>query len=171
MTRAALIFGLALFVLLPACIQAPAAPTQVNTPAVIVVTQVITEIIPPTPVPATPTYTPAPTREPPTPTPTWDPLSAPIYYPLEDCVASRLHVGDKAQVSLVGGANGIRYGRDLYYDTVVAYAQPGSVLEIENGPWCSHGWIVWFVRTADGTVGYTPEGNGNEYWLWPMPQQ
>jgi hypothetical protein len=70
-------------------------------------------------------------------------------------------------VSLVGGANGIRYGRDLHEDTVIAYAQPGAILEIVNGPWCSHGWIVWMVRTADGLVGYTPEGNGNEYWLLP----
>jgi len=153
---------------LSGCIQvvAPTPPASA-TPPILVVTQIVTEIIPPTPLPITPTSTKTSTPEPPTPTPTWDPLNAPIYYPLEDCVASRLHIGDLAQVSLYGGPNGIRYGRDLYYDTIIAYAQPGATLEIVNGPWCSHGWIVWLVRTQDGTVGYTPEGNGNEYWLFP----
>lgn len=168
--RATLFLGFSILILLSACIQLPAAPTQVATPPIVVITQVVTEIVPPTPVPVTPTNTPVPTPEPPTPTPTWDALAAPIYYPLENCVASRLHIGDRAQVSLTAGSNGIRYGRDLYYDTIIAYAEPGAVLEIENGPWCSRGWIVWLVRTSDGTVGYTPEGNGDEYWLLPMPR-
>jgi hypothetical protein len=155
---------LSLYLALVACVAAPAvSPTA--TSQVIYVTQVITQIIPPTPVPATPTPPPTETQLPPT--PTWDPISAPIYYPLADCVASRLHVGDRAMVSLVGGPNGIRYGRDLSESTVFAYAQPGSTLEIVNGPWCSQGWLVWFVRTADGAEGFTPEGNGNEYWLLP----
>ena len=154
---------------LSACIQIVApTPEPSVTSAVIYVTQIVTEIIPPTPLPATPTSPPTATPEPPTATPTWDPMNAPIYYPLEDCVASRLHVGDNAMVSLSGGANGIRYGTDLFYDTIITYAQPGSTLEIVNGPFCSRGWIVWFVRTLDGTVGYTPEGNGNEYWLLPL---
>lgn len=160
---------LVVFLLLTGCGQAlsPAqAPTQ--TPHIIEVTQVVTEIIPPTPVPETPKPTKTFTPEPPTATPTWDPLSAPIYYPLKDCVASRLHVGDKAMVSLSGGPNGIRYGQDVAYDTIIAYAQPGAILEIVSGPSCSRGWIVWFVRMADGTVGFTPEGNGDEYWLLPI---
>ena len=104
--------------LLPACIRIEAPTQQVATPPVVVITQVVTEMIPPTPLPVTPTAEPTATALPPTLTPTWDPLSAPIYYPLDDCVASRLHVGDKAMVSLVGGANGIRYGRDLAESTI-----------------------------------------------------
>jgi hypothetical protein len=161
----ALIFGLHLA--LTGCGVSPAAQST-PTPAVIYVTQVITQIVPPTPIPATPAPPPTETPAPPSPTPTWDPLAAPIYYPLPDCVASRLHVGDRAMVSLVGGPNGIRYGRDLSEDTIIAYAQPGSIVEILNGPWCSHGWLVWFVRTADGVEGFTPEGDGNEYWLLPV---
>ncbi len=158
-----------LHLVLTACIQAP-APSQVVTPPVIIITQVVTEVIPPTPAPVTPTIPPTATPEPPTLTPTYDPLSAPIYYPLSDCVASRLRIGDRAQVSLSGGANGIRYGRDLSESTVFAYAQPGAILDIVDGPWCSRGWLVWMVRTADGNVGYTPEGNGNEYYLFPAPK-
>ena len=149
---------------LAACVAAPAADSTA-TPQIIYVTQVVTQIIPPTPVP--PTATPPPTETPLPPTPTFDPLSAPIYYPLADCVASRLHVGDLAMVSYEGGPNGIRYGRDLAEGTVIAEAQPGAILEIMNGPWCSRGWIVWFVRTQDGVEGFTPEGDGNEYWLLP----
>ncbi len=159
-----------IFLVMPlsACIQivAPTAPATA-TNSVLIITQVVTEIIPPTPLPATVTPLPTNTPEPPTPTATFDPLSVPIYYPLDDCVASRLHLGDTAMVSLQGGANGIRYGSDLYQDTIIAYAQPGSFLEIMNGPYCSHGWITWFVKMQDGTVGYTPEGNGDEYWLLP----
>ncbi|MFM8319281.1 MAG: hypothetical protein ACKOC5_00070 [Chloroflexota bacterium] len=162
--------GLVLLVIvvlaLGGCSRTPAAPAQV-TPLVVMITQVVTQIIPPTPVPVTDTPAPPPTQEPPTPSPTFDPMAAPIYYPLKDCVASRLHVGDIAMVSYVGGANGIRFGRDLAEDTIIGYAQPGTRLEVVDGPWCSRGWIIWFVRANDGTVGYTPEGDGNEYWLLP----
>lgn len=162
----------AALLLMSACSGQPPAATQkaVETPQVMLITQVVTQLVPPTQAPATDTPQPTATVEPPTPTPTYDPLSAPIYYPLADCVASRLHIGDRAQVSLSGGSNGIRYGVDLTESTVFAYAQPGDILEIVNGPFCSHGWIVWFVRTGDGQVGYTPEGDGNTYWLFPAPK-
>jgi hypothetical protein len=165
--RGLLLVLLSLQLALMACLSTPSAgPTA--TPAVVYVTQVITQIIPPTPIPVTPTLAPTETSVPPSPTPTFDALAAPIYYPIAGCVASRLHVGDQAMVSLVGGPNGIRYGRDLAEDSVFAYAQPGQILEIVNGPWCSRGWIVWFVRTGDGVEGFTPEGDGNEYWLLPV---
>ncbi len=134
---------------------------------VVYITAIVTEIITPTPLPVTPTVPPTPTT-PPSPTPTWDPLSAAIYYPLKDCVASRLHVGDKAMVTYGGGPNGIRYGTDVHYDTVLTYAQEGQILEITGGPYCSYGWIVWKVLTADGIIGFTPEGDGNNYWLIPI---
>ena len=159
---------LALLMLLPACIQIPARTQQAVMPPVVVITQIVTQMILPTPLPVTPTTAPSATPLPPTVAPTYDPLSAPIYYPLKDCVASRLHVGDKAMVSLVGGANGIRYGRDLMEETILGYAQPGAFLEIKSGPWCSRGWIVWFVKTSDGLEGWTPEGDGNTYWLLPV---
>jgi hypothetical protein len=169
LTQAAMLSVLLLILPLSACIKIVVpAPPVTATSLVLVITQIVTEIIPPTPLPATLTPVPTSTPEPATPTPTWDPLNAPVYYPLADCVASRLHLGDIAMVSLSGGANGIRFGSDLYQDTVIAYAQPGSQLEIVNGPYCSRGWIIWFVRMADGTVGYTPEGNGDEYWLLPV---
>ena len=101
-------------------------PTSVPTK---IITQVITQIVVP-PTPALPLVTPA-TPEPIEiiPTPTWDPLSAPIYYPLEDCVASRLYIGDTAIVSLVGGANALRTDINLRTDTnIFTYIEPGETL-------------------------------------------
>jgi hypothetical protein len=163
-----IILLVSLLLLLSACYQNPTVEVPVVTPKILV-TEVVTQVV----FTATPepTHTPVPpaTQTPlPTNTPTFDPLSAPIYYPLADCVASRLYVGDVAMVSLVGGPNGVRYGLDMSEATVSEYAQPGDQLEIVDGPWCSHGWIVWLVRTKSGFVGYTPEGNGDEYWLWPV---
>lgn len=160
-----LVFSLSLII--SACSPSSAA-TEVAQKTILV-TQVVTEVV----YTATPepTATPMPTATPtpvPTSTPTFDPYSAPVYYPLKDCVASRLHVGDVAMVSPGGGPNGIRYGMDLHYDTIVEYADPGTTLDIIGGPYCSHGWIVWMVQTKNGVIGYTPEGNGNEYWLLPV---
>jgi hypothetical protein len=157
-----------LFLLTLACrVEAPRiileeSPTAPPPP---IITQVVTEVITPTPAP---TSTPQPTSTPEiTATSTYDPLSAPIYYPLEGCAASRLHMGDYAMVSLVGGANGIRSGLDLQSEIVEYYAQPGEILKIVGGPFCSYGWIVWLVETGSAYRGFTPEGNGEEYWLFP----
>jgi hypothetical protein len=156
-----------LFAITACSIGATQAPPTPTAPPEVIVTEVITQVVVATtaaPSP-TPNYTPTTAL---TVTPTWDPYSAPIWYPLKDCVASRLHVGDKAMVTYGGTANGIRYGRDIHYDTIAGYAQPGQIIDIIDGPWCSQGWMVWMVKTADGLSGYTPEGDGNSYWLLPV---
>jgi hypothetical protein len=160
---------LSLFLVSLACrVEAPKivledSPTPPPPP---IITQVVTQIITPTPLP---TSTPIPTNTPQiTPTATYDPLSAPIYYPLEGCAASRLHVGDRAMVSLVGGPNAIRQSPDVQNGVIDYYAQPGEILNIVGSPYCSLGWIMWLVETQSGYRGYTPEGNGNEYWLFPV---
>ena len=133
-----------------------------------VITVIVTQVVPPTNTPV-PTNTLLPTATP-EPTSTYDPYSVPIYYPLADCAASRLHIGDRAFVTYGGRPNAIRYGSDLHYDTVIGYAYQGEEMEIIDGPYCSYGWIVWRVKTDGGLVGFTPEGNGNEYWLLPVPK-
>jgi hypothetical protein len=167
-----LVIWISLFLASMACrVEAPRiilkeSPTA---PPTVVITQIITQVITPTPAPVTPTPPPSPTPAP-SPTSTFDPLSVPIYYPLPDCVASRLHKGENAMVSYVGGANGIRYGPDVHEDSVFSYAQPGEILRIIDGPWCSWGYLVWMVETKDGIRGFTPEGDGNTYWLIPAPR-
>lgn len=143
------------------------SPTPTDPPT-LVFTQVVTQIITPTPAPVLPTV-PATAGVEPTLTPTYDPFSVPIYYPLPDCVASRLYKGDTAMVSFQGGDNAIRYSPDMSLaENIVGYAQPGDRLIIRDGPYCSYGWLVWFVETLDGVLGYTPEGNGETYWLVPV---
>jgi hypothetical protein len=117
---------ISLFLLSMACrVEAPRliledSPTPPPPP---IITQIITQMITPTP---EPTVTPIPSATlGKTATPTYDPLSAPIYYPLEGCAASRLHVGDRAMVSLVGGPNAIRQSPDLNTGIIDYWAQPG----------------------------------------------
>jgi len=166
-----LVFTLILLSVIACRIEAPRLvlnedPTPVPTK---IITKVITKIVvPPTSTPLAASPLPTKPAEP-TLTPTWNPLDAPIYYPLPDCVASRLYIGDSAFVSLVGGPNAIRTDINLRTDTnIIAYAEPGEILEIIGGPQCSDGYIMWFVEMKDGLRGFTPEGDGNNYWLWPV---
>jgi hypothetical protein len=162
----------ALFAVTLACrVEAPRivmeeSPTPTSQPTLII-TLVVTEIITPT---RCRFYQLHPTQSnEPTLIPTFDPLAVPIYYPLPDCVASRLHKGDTAMVSYQGGDNAIRYSPDMSLsENIVQYASPGDQLIIRDGPYCSFGWLVWFVETLDGFLGYTPEGNGESYWLLPV---
>jgi len=161
-----LLFGLLIITL--GCLFVGAQNPTVSSPSptVSLATQIVTEVIPPT---STPTSIPSTLVSTPTSiaTATFDPFSEGIYYPIKDCVASRLHVGDRAVVTIGGGPNAIRYGSDLHNDTIMGYAQEGERMLIVDGPWCSYGWLVWMVQTDSGLTGFTPEGDGNEYWLLP----
>lgn len=95
------------------------------------------------------------------------------YYPLEDCVASRLYVGDRAYVSLGGGSNGIRTEPDTHpADNIIYRAPSGEGMWIIDGPVCNYGWILWKVETDTRHVGWTPETkDGVEFWLVPVESQ
>ena len=92
------------------------------------------------------------------------------YYPLSDCAASRLFVGDRAFVSLGGGSNGIRSEPDTHpSDNIIGRAPSGEGMLILDGPVCNYGWILWKVKTDSGLVGWTPETkDGKEFWLVPV---
>lgn len=181
MTRKTLIrtkiitFVLGIIILSSACsFSSFQEPTVTAIPPVtLVVTKIITQIAPPTSTPVineTPEILPSPSPSPtlfPTLQGTYDPYSAPLWYPIEDCPASRLHVGDRAFVTLGGGPNAIRFGADIHYDTIIGEAQEGEGMVIVDGPWCYYDWIIWAVKTDNGIEGFTPEGNGEEYWLLP----
>ncbi len=168
-----LIFTGVLFMITVACsFSVFSEPTATSVPPVtVVVTQVITEVASPTQQIQV-TNTPENTIEPtatlwPTLAGTYDPYSMPIWYPIEGCPASRLHIGDRATVTYGGGPNAIRFGADVHYDTAIGYAEEGEGMVITDGPWCYYNWIVWLVKTDGGVEGFTPEGNGEEYWLLP----
>jgi hypothetical protein len=47
---------------------------------------------------------------------------------------------------------------------------PGEEADILEGPICTDGWVWWKVSAHDGElIGWTAEGDGNDYWLVPVP--
>ncbi|MFC1996962.1 serine/threonine protein kinase [Chloroflexota bacterium] len=92
----------------------------------------------------------------------------PTYFPLANCSASRLYVGDWAYIAFGGGRNAIRSKPDVGDKTnKIGYAEEGEVLSILGGPVCSYNWVVWDVQSSNGIRGWTPEGDESEYWLVP----
>ena len=146
--------------------QETAAPTV---EPVVMITQYVTQIvatrIPTTPVPAaTSTLAGPPPRS-----KGWDPLAQPISYPGMGCVASRLHVGDRAFAAYIDNLAGIYQSKDIEDAPLFRKPIAGEELEILDGPWCRNGALVWkTLSKADELVGFTPEGNGQQYWLLPL---
>jgi hypothetical protein len=166
-----LFFGL--FFLIASCSQATAVITEqatdvTQTPAITVfVTQVVA-----TPLPATATRPPTAT---PLPVPTQfdpnDPINAEIYYPLPGCSASRLHVDDLAFVAATGDKVRLHISQDILYDPGMRPLERDEVLLITRGPFCNEGWLIWEVLVQETEeVGFVPEGDGNQYWLLPLPE-
>lgn len=170
--RKILLFTVAVIVLsliVPACVSITPPSTEavkIVYPTV-VITQYITQIV------ATPTITPTPPPYVPDLTPSavvnigWDPYMVEIYYPIVNCVASRLHEGDVAFVAQSGV--GLSVSKDLAYSPLVRKLAAGEMLDITKGPWCSSGSLIWKVQTSEGEDGFVPEGDGELYWLLPMP--
>jgi hypothetical protein len=43
-------------------------------------------------------------------------------------------------------------------------------MEILDGPACKNQWVWWYVRAEkNGLVGWTAEGDAENYWLVPAP--
>ena len=109
--------------------------------------------------------------EKPTPEPTSSVYITPtprLYTPLSDCAESQLHLGDSAFVSYDGGKNRLRSAPDTSKDNSVGEIQPGEVVMIIDGPVCNFGWVLWKVETTAQKSGWTPEGDGTEFWLLPL---
>jgi hypothetical protein len=46
--------------------------------------------------------------------------------------------------------------------------EPGEVITLIDGPVCANGWVWWFIQSrSSGLMGWTSEGDRNEYWLSP----
>jgi hypothetical protein len=91
-----------------------------------------------------------------------------VYSPIQGCAVSQLHIGDSAFVSYEGGKNRIRSEPDTSKDNGIAEIQPGEVVRIIGGPECNFGWILWEVETTSHETGWTPETDGDEFWLLPI---
>jgi hypothetical protein len=81
---------------------------------------------------------------------------------------SRLKVGDNAFVSDTPPlSNRLREGPNVNRK-IIGYIDPGERVEILKGPSCSNGWVWWRVKSLkDGEVGWTSEGDEDNYWLVP----
>lgn len=60
-------------------------------------------------------------------------------------------------------------GKDF---TFIGDIQPGKAMKILDGPKCADGWVWWKVRTIENElVGWTAEGDQQNYWLIPCSAQ
>jgi serine/threonine protein kinase len=91
-----------------------------------------------------------------------------LYKPLSNCASSHIHVGDSAFVNYETGKNKIRSEPDASKDNGVGEIQPGEVVLIIDGPVCNYGWTLWEVMTTGQETGWTPETDGEEFWLLPL---
>jgi serine/threonine protein kinase len=139
-------------------------------------------------IPPSPTWTLTwiPTLIPTTAQPTTEPSSTPIpsptvptataepeyivWHPCTGTYPSRLHVGDRAHVSLDPPLpNRVRSDPNTDAE-VIGHLQVGERMDIEDGPECAQGWIWWYVRSREtGLTGWTAEGDKKDYWLVPLP--
>jgi len=159
-----LLVNILLILILSAC----SSPTPMiieitrEVPATVIVTQIITQVVTPEPTPTLP----------PTPTSTSVPVvkDPQAYIPLENCPQSFVKRGFNVMISLDGGSNAIRPYPDLSSANIIGYAIPGEVVKVIGGPICSFGWLVWQIETEYGLQGWTPETNGDKWWLIPVIQ-
>jgi streptogramin lyase len=106
---------------------------------------------------------PAPT---PSPSPTLPPGAEP------ECDArypTRLEKDGKAMVNLDPPVpNRVRSEPEAGAE-IIGQIDPGEVINLIDGPVCNHGWVWWYVQSRkSGLMGWTSEGDRNEYWLSPL---
>lgn len=118
-----------------------------------------------------PTATPTqrPTRLPPTLIPaTAAPSATATPSGCPDSPPSRLVVGEQGRVVPNGFPNNVREqpGSSSQY---LGEIPPGGVFYVLDGPRCGSGIAWWYVAgTNSDLTGWTPEGQGADYWLEPV---
>jgi hypothetical protein len=123
---------------------------------------------------STPTLEPSLTGPAPADTPLPEVTIVPTSGPWQACSGaaylSRLHIGDKAEVSADPPvANNVRSEPSLSA-TLLGQIQPGEDVTIIDGPGCSGNWVWWKVRSLITNLeGWTAEGDNTTYWLIPLP--
>jgi hypothetical protein len=104
-----------------------------------------------------------------TPTATKKPTSTPLPSPTPLCAPgwTRMQVGGYAIVS-PGDPNRVR-SEPKKGDNLIATLEAGTVVKVLEGPVCADGLVYWKVENdiIPGSVGWTAEGDGKEYWLEP----
>lgn len=81
---------------------------------------------------------------------------------------TRLSIGMRAYVSFdPPDPNRVRTQPSRSAD-IVGDMMPGTKMTILDGPGCASNWVWWKVRSDDGLVGWTAEGDQSAYWLVPI---
>lgn len=103
-------------------------------------------------------------------TPTIFITPTPQRFALKGCSSTYLKIGFSAFISYEGGINKLREtASTIPKDNIIGEIEPGEIIEIIDGPVCElDRWVLWKVRTTDNKVGWTPETNGEDYWLQPI---
>jgi hypothetical protein len=92
------------------------------------------------------------------------------WVPCAGTYPSRLHVGDQAHISYDPPLPNRVRAQPTTGSDIIGYLEVGERMQILDGPVCAEGWIWWRVRSLDtGLVGWTAEGDNENYWLVPMP--
>jgi hypothetical protein len=83
---------------------------------------------------------------------------------------SRLFEGAQARVTNEPGANYVRY--DTYDSAEITQILPvRQIVEIAGGPYCVDNHVWWSIRSDDPYyAGYVREGEGDTYFLEPVPE-
>ena len=90
--------------------------------------------------------------------------------------ATRLKTGDRAYASDQSTTPSRVRSAPGTGTEILGLIQPRQVVEIQDGPQCSGGYVWWKVRLTQGTplgrlggdlTGWTAEGVGSSYWLEP----
>lgn len=88
--------------------------------------------------------------------------------PFDNCPASRLNKGDITAVSFEPPlCNRVR-AQPGTSSAILECIDPGTELQVIDGPSCNNGMLWWKVKGLDVEVsGWTAEGDGENFWLQP----
>lgn len=128
---------------------APGAFSVINTPVF---------VLPPSDLNAMPVAAPTAVPSPPAPAQV---ITCPGFLP------SRLQINQQGRV-LPGAANNLR-SAPMINSQLLGQIPGGSVFSVLEGPSCDQAGIAWWRITVQGLTGWTGEGQGDIYWVEPVP--
>jgi len=126
-----------------------------------------TEVPPPPPPPVSEATEVPPPPPPPEPTEVPTPPPPPPPQGCPDTIPTRLHPDMMAYVSFDPPLRNIVRAEPNPTAEEVGRLDPGTKVQILEGPVCSDGIIYWRVHSETGLEGWTGEGNKDTYWLVP----
>ena len=98
-------------------------------------------------------------------------IPSPTETPAGDCTHGWTRLNAGMQAAVVSDAPSARLRAEpAAGENVIALLDPGSIVQLLQGPVCRDGLVLWKVQVdipGISTVGWTAEGDGTEYYLEP----